>query len=114
TALLGDHGRVDLAGSDVGGLGEVLVHEPLVVAKVQVGLGSVVGDEHFAVLVWRHRARVHVEVGIELHDGDAGTAVLDQPAKRGRGNALAYGRDHTTGYENILGHPGPPGPMRLT
>jgi hypothetical protein len=65
-ALLGDHGRVDLAGGDVGLAVEVPVEEALVVADVEVGLGAVLGDEHLAVLEGVHRAGVDVEVGVEL------------------------------------------------
>ena len=67
-ALLGDDGLVDAAGGDVGELGQVLVDEALVVTQVEVGLGAVVGDEDLAVLVRRHRARIHVDVRIELED----------------------------------------------
>ena len=69
-ALLGDDRLVDAAGRDVAELGQVLVDEPLVVAQVEVGLGAVVGDEDLAVLVRRHRARVDVDVRVELEDGD--------------------------------------------
>ena len=70
-ALLGDDRLVDAPGGDVGQLGQVLVDEALVVAQVEVGLGAVVGDEDLAVLERRHRARVHVDVRVELQDGDA-------------------------------------------
>ena len=66
--LLADDRVVDLAGGDVAGLAGGLIGEALVVAQVQIGLGAVVGDEHLAMLIGRHRARVHVDVGIELHD----------------------------------------------
>jgi hypothetical protein len=46
--------------------GEVLVDEALVVAEVEVGLAAVVGDEHLAVLERVHRARVDVDVRVEL------------------------------------------------
>jgi hypothetical protein len=36
------------------------------VAEVEVSLGAVVGDENLAVLVGRHRARIDVEIRIEL------------------------------------------------
>jgi len=36
------------------------------VAEVQVGLGAILGNEHLAVLKRRHRARIHIDVGIEL------------------------------------------------
>jgi hypothetical protein len=36
----------------------------------KVGLGAVVGNEHLAVLERRHRARVDVDVRVELDQGD--------------------------------------------
>ena len=50
------------------------VGEALVVAEVEVGLGAVVGDEHFAVLERRHRAGIDVDVRVELEVGDADAA----------------------------------------
>jgi hypothetical protein len=49
------------------------------VAEVEVGLRAVLGDEHLAVLVRRHRARVDVDVRVELLDADAEPA-RDQEA----------------------------------
>ena len=101
-ALLGDDRLVDAAGRDVGELRQVLVDEALVVPQVEVGLGAVVGDEDLAVLVRRHRARIHVDVRVELEDGDGETATLEQSADaRGR-DALAERRRDPTGHEDIL------------
>ena len=52
---------------------EVLVDEALVVADVEVGLGAVLGHEDLAVLERAHRARVDVQVRVELlrRDGEA-------------------------------------------
>ena len=109
-ALLGDDRGVDAAGRDVGALGQVLVDEPLVVAQVQVGLGAVVGDEHLAVLVRRHRPRVDVDVGVELEDGDLEAPRLEQAADAGGGDALAERGGHPSGHKDILRHgSGPPG-----
>ena len=103
-ALLGDDRLVDAAGRDVGELGQVLVDEALVVAQVEVRLGAVVGDEDLAVLVGRHRARVDVDVRIELEDGDAEAACLEQPPDAGGGDAFAEtGRD-AAGHKDILRH----------
>ena len=88
-AFLGDDRGVDLTGGDVGGAGEVLVGEALVVAEVEVGLRAVVGDEDLAVLVRGHRAGVDVEVGIELHGRDTGAPALEHPPDRGGRDALA-------------------------
>ncbi len=87
-ALLGDDRGVDAAGRDVGALGQVLVDEPLVVAQVEVRLRPVVGDEHLAVLVGRHRPRVDVDIGVELEDRDTETAGLEQAPDAGGGDAF--------------------------
>ena len=68
--LLLDDRQVDLAGGDVVEPRHPLREEALVVAEVEVGLGAVVGDEHLAVLLRVHRARIDVEVRVELLDGD--------------------------------------------
>jgi hypothetical protein len=66
--LLGDDSLVDAARRDVAELAQVGVDEALVVTEVQVGLGAIVGDEHLAVLVRRHRPGVDVDVRVELED----------------------------------------------
>ena len=88
-ALLGDDRLVDAPGGDVRQLGQVLVDEALVVTQVEVGLGAVVGDEDLAVLVGRHRARIDVDVGVELEDRDGEAAALEQSADAGGGDAFA-------------------------
>ena len=109
-ALLGDDRLVDAAGGDVAQLGQVLVDEALVVAEVEVGLGAVVGDEDLAVLVRRHRARIHVDVRIELEDGDPETSGLEQATDAGGGDAFAERGGHASGHKDILRHgSGPPG-----
>ena len=109
-ALLGDHRLVDPAGRDVARLAQVLVDEPLVVAEVEVGLGPVVGHEHLAVLVRRHRPGVDVDVRIELEDRDVEAACLEQPTDAGGGDALAQRGGHASGHKDILRHgSGPPG-----
>jgi hypothetical protein len=57
--------------------------EPLVVAEIEVGLRAVVGDEHLAVLVRRHRAGIDVEVGIELAEPNRVAASLQACAEGG-------------------------------
>ncbi len=81
-ALLGDDGVVDAAGGDVGVALDELVEEALVVTQVEVGLGAVFGDEHLAVLERAHRARVDVDVGVELLARDLEAALLEQAGRR--------------------------------
>ena len=101
--LLGDHRRVDLAGRDVREPAQVGVEEALVVPDVEVGLGAVVGDEDLAVLERVHRARVDVEVRVELLHRDPQAAGLEQAAEaRGR-QALAERGGDAPGDEEVLG-----------
>ena len=87
--LFGDDLLVDAAGGEVVVAGEMGVGEALVVAEVEVGFGSVVGDEDFAVLEGAHGAGVDVEVGVELHEVDAESAGLEEAADGGRGKTLS-------------------------
>ena len=48
------------------GAGEVLVDEPLVMADVEVRLGTVLRHEHLPVLERAHRSGVDVQIRVEL------------------------------------------------
>ena len=80
TPLLGDQLLIDAPGGDVVLLVGAAPGEALVMAEVEVGLGAVVGDEHLAVLGRAHRARVDVEIGIELAQADGVAARLQKRA----------------------------------
>ena len=56
----------------------------LVVAKIEVGLGAVVGHKDLAMLERRHGPRIDVQVGIELHHVHAQAAAFKQAADGGR------------------------------
>ena len=84
---------------------EVLVDEALVVADVEVGLGAVLGHEHLAVLERAHRARVDVEVRVELLHLHLQAARLQQPAERCGDDALPERRDDAAGDEDVLRGP---------
>jgi hypothetical protein len=75
------------------------------VADVEVGLGAVVGDEDLAVLERVHRARVHVEVRVELLHHDAQSAGGEQVAETRGGEPLAERRDDATRDEDVLRAP---------
>ncbi len=95
---------VDAAGGDVVGLVGRAVGEALVVAEVEVGLRPVVGDEHLAVLIRAHRARIDVEVGVELLDARAVAARLQQGSESRCRYAFAKGGNHAAGDEYISRH----------
>ena len=83
----GDDRCVDLTRRDVVP-GEIFVDEPLVVSKIKIGLGAVIGDEDLAVLIRRHRARIDVDVRIELLHTDMQAARLQDRAEGRCGNSL--------------------------
>ncbi len=78
--------------------------EPLVMAEIEVGLGAVIGHEYLAVLEWRHRTRIDVEIGVELAQADRIAAGLEQRAEGGRGEALAKRRHDAACYEYVPRH----------
>ncbi len=71
-------------------------------ADVEVGLGAVLGDEDLSVLERAHRARVDVQIGVELLCLHLEAAGLQQPAERGGDDPLAEGRDDAAGDEDVL------------
>ena len=102
--LLVDHREVDLAGGVVALAGQRGGGEPLIVAKIEVGLAAVVEHVDLPVLVGAHRAGIDVDVGIEflhLHPQAAG---LEQHPYRGAREPLAERTDDPAGYENMPGH----------
>jgi hypothetical protein len=49
-------------------------------AEIEIGLGAIVGHEHFAVLIRRHRAGIEIEIGIELPEPNLVATRLQQRA----------------------------------
>ena len=64
--FLGNDGAVNLPRGYIGIGGELGVDKAFVVAQIEVGLGAVLGDEYLAVLVGGHRARIDVEIRVQL------------------------------------------------
>ena len=93
---------VDLAGGQVRVFVQIFVDEALIMAEVEVCLGAVVGHEHLAVLQRAHRARVNVDVGVQLLAGHLQSAGLEQTSQAGRCDALAQARHNAAGHKNIL------------
>ena len=103
-ALLADHFLVDAAGGDRVLPRQVRADEALVVAEVEVGLGAVVGDVDLAVLERAHGARVHVDVGVQLHHRHAQAARFEDGRERSRRDALAKRGHHAAGHEDQGSH----------
>jgi hypothetical protein len=83
---------------------EVLVDEALVMADVEIGLGPVLGDEDLAVLERAHRARIDVQIRVELLGRDGEAARFEEAAERGGHDALPQRGDDTTRDEHVPGH----------
>ena len=82
---------------------QVLVHEPLIMAQVQVRLRAVVGDEHLAVLIGAHGAGVHIDIGVQLLVAHPQAPLLEQTAQGRGADALAQTGDHAAGDEYEFG-----------
>jgi hypothetical protein len=68
-ALL-DHAFVNLAGCEIIAPTHLGTREALVMAKIKVGFGAVLGHEYFPVLERAHGSRIHVDVRIQLEHRD--------------------------------------------
>ena len=63
--------------------------EALVMAEIEIGLGAVIGDEHFAVLERAHGAGIHIDVGIQLEHGDFEAARFENGGEGGGSDTFA-------------------------
>jgi hypothetical protein len=58
--------------STLGKIGDVVgtacgrARKTLVMTQIEIGLGAIVRDEDFAMLIRRHRARIDIEIGVEF------------------------------------------------
>src|SRR5690606_23773797 len=99
-----EHGLIDAPGRDRIGSPRRHAREPLVMAEVEIGLGTVIGDEDLAMLEWRHRAGIDVKIGVELAQADGIAARLQQRAERCRSQPLAKAGDDPAGDEDETRH----------
>ncbi len=114
--LFGDHVLIDPAGGDAVRPAARDAGEALVMAEIEIGLRPVVGDVDLAVLIRAHRARIDVEIGVELAQANLESACLQQSTECCRRKTLAERGDHAAGDEyetrhgrslwNESGHPG--------
>ena len=63
-ALLGQNILIDPAGGDIVALAGGDAREALVMAQIQIGLGTVIGDVDFAVLGGAHGSRINIQVRV--------------------------------------------------
>src|SRR5262249_17983060 len=86
--LLSENFLIDTAGRNIVLARRRTTGEPLVMTQVEIGLGPVVGDENLAMLIRRHRARVDIQIGVELAQSHFVSARLQERAKRRRCETL--------------------------
>ena len=103
-ALLGEDVLINAPGRDVVGLGGGTPGEALIVTKIEIGLGAVVGHENLAVLIRRHGSGIEIEIGIELAKPDLVATRLQQRAECRRSQTFAERRNHAAGDEDIPRH----------
>jgi len=70
TTFLADHALVNLAGSEIIALAHGGAHETLVVTKIEVGFGAILGNKYLAVLEWAHGTGIDIDVRIKFQQGD--------------------------------------------
>ena len=78
--------------------------EALVMAEIEIGFGAVIGDEDLAVLIGRHRARIDIEIGVELAQPHLVAARLQHRAERRGSETLAKRGNHAAGDEDVPRH----------
>ena len=87
--FLAQHVPVDLACGEVVPPAHGRADKSFVVAEIEIGLRTVVGDEHLPVLKRVHGPGVDVDVGIQLDQGDAKSPGLEDCSERCGGDPLA-------------------------
>ena len=78
--------------------------EAFVMAKIKVGLGPVIGDEHLAMLEGRHRSGVDVQVGVQFAQPHGKAACLQQGPQRCRSKPFSKRGNHAACNKNITCH----------
>ena len=93
---------VDAARGEIARLCARNVRKALVVAEVEVGLRAVVRHEDFAVLIWRHRPWIDIEIRVELLHEDLVSAALEEQRQRRGGYSLSKGAHYPAGDEDVF------------
>jgi len=74
------------------------------VTKVQICLGAIVGDKHFAVLKGTHGAGIDIQIGVKLLQRDPVAHLFEQQPYCGGGDALSQRGKDTAHHEDIFCH----------
>ncbi len=72
--------------------------------QIKVGLGTVLGNIDFAVLVGTHSSRVNIYVRVKFLRRNFKPAHFKQSPERGGGYTFPKPRNNSSGYKNIFSH----------
>ena len=100
----GDDVAVNPARRDIVALPRGNAGKAFVMPQIEIGFGPVIGDIDLTVLIRAHRARIDVEIGIELADADFIAARLQQRREACRHQTFAKRGDHAAGDKNEPRH----------
>ena len=87
-AFLGQDLLINPTRGDIVTLARGYAREALVMAQIQVGLGTVIGDVDFAVLGGAHGSWINVQVGVKLAQANGIATRLQQSAQGRRCQSL--------------------------
>ena len=97
-----EYAPVYLTGGDIGVFGQALIDEALVVAKVQIGLGAIVGNKNLTMLDRVHGTRINIDVRVEFLHGYFVAARFQQTPKGCSCDTFTEAGNNAAGNENIL------------
>ena len=102
STLLINNSLVDFTSSNVVVAVKSNVKKALVVAEIEIDLAAVVEDKHLAVLEWRERSRVYVDVRVDFDARHAQSARLEHGSNARRDHALSYAAYYSSRHQYIL------------
>ncbi len=102
--LLVEYRPIDLARSDIVVDGQAFVNKALIVPQIEVGFRAIVRDEHLAVLIRAHRARVDIDVRVEFLYRNLIAARLQQTPQGSCSDSFAQTGHNAAGDKNIFRH----------
>ena len=100
TTLATENVGINPSGRDVIRLGCRDPREPFVMSQIEIGFGPVVGDVDLAMLKGAHRARINIQIRVQLTDTHTVTTCLEQCPQSRRSKPLTQRGNDTTRDEN--------------
>ena len=100
--LLIEHGLIDLATGEIVHPRQFRAGESLVMAEIQIRFRAVVEHVNLPMLIGTHRARINVEIRIELLQGHLEPPVLKESAQRRGREPFAERTHHAAGDKNVF------------